>query len=332
MRSPRALADDIEHWLADEPVSAWREPWPARRAAVAGAAPDGDDGRRRGDPRGGGRAGRRLGRAGGGEPPPPGVARPARRRRRRRDSRQPRAPRGQCPRAAGPRRAQRRFALARKAVESYYTGASEDVLLKQPHLASLRNKLLNMSLAFYEELHGELEREGRHDPATRAELAAAYERVGEITEQVGTRASALEALHRARAIRESLMTADPSAAGPRRDLAGVLETIGILQSRTSGREAEALPTLERALRTARGGRRRPPRLGRRPCCRRGHSPAHGQQPLPPRTCGPGGAVPGAARAILERLEAEYPDRESIRSEAANVLKQLSYPERVSGRH
>jgi WD40 repeat protein/serine/threonine protein kinase len=25
--SARALADDVEHWLADEPVSAWREPW-----------------------------------------------------------------------------------------------------------------------------------------------------------------------------------------------------------------------------------------------------------------------------------------------------------------
>jgi serine/threonine protein kinase/tetratricopeptide (TPR) repeat protein len=25
--SPRSLADDIEHWLADEPVSAWPEPW-----------------------------------------------------------------------------------------------------------------------------------------------------------------------------------------------------------------------------------------------------------------------------------------------------------------
>ena len=25
--SPRALADDVEHWLADEPVSAWAEPW-----------------------------------------------------------------------------------------------------------------------------------------------------------------------------------------------------------------------------------------------------------------------------------------------------------------
>ncbi len=29
--SPRALAEDIERWMADEPVTAWREPW-ARRA------------------------------------------------------------------------------------------------------------------------------------------------------------------------------------------------------------------------------------------------------------------------------------------------------------
>jgi serine/threonine-protein kinase len=28
--TPRALAQDIEHWLADEPVSAWREPWATR--------------------------------------------------------------------------------------------------------------------------------------------------------------------------------------------------------------------------------------------------------------------------------------------------------------
>src|SRR5262249_41544096 len=45
-RSPRALADDLEHWLADEPVSAYREPlrtrlarWGRRhRALVASAA------------------------------------------------------------------------------------------------------------------------------------------------------------------------------------------------------------------------------------------------------------------------------------------------------
>jgi serine/threonine-protein kinase len=28
--SARALVDDVEHWLADEPVSAWREPWRVR--------------------------------------------------------------------------------------------------------------------------------------------------------------------------------------------------------------------------------------------------------------------------------------------------------------
>src|SRR2546421_343034 len=28
--SARGLADDLEHWLADEPVGAWREPWPER--------------------------------------------------------------------------------------------------------------------------------------------------------------------------------------------------------------------------------------------------------------------------------------------------------------
>jgi hypothetical protein len=44
--SPRALADEIEHWLADEPLSAWKEPWPLRarrwvsrhRTPVAAAA------------------------------------------------------------------------------------------------------------------------------------------------------------------------------------------------------------------------------------------------------------------------------------------------------
>jgi serine/threonine-protein kinase len=45
-QTPRALADDVEHWLADEPVSAWREPlfsraqrWARRnRTVVTGAA------------------------------------------------------------------------------------------------------------------------------------------------------------------------------------------------------------------------------------------------------------------------------------------------------
>ena len=45
--SPRALADDLERWLADEPVSAYREPFAAGPAAGP-EAPDGGDDRRRG--------------------------------------------------------------------------------------------------------------------------------------------------------------------------------------------------------------------------------------------------------------------------------------------
>jgi serine/threonine-protein kinase len=329
--SPRPLADEIEHWLADEPVSAWREPWPARarrwlgrhQAAVTAAAAA-------------------LIVAAAGLATVSAVQAGANRRlrvsrdqlavavgretRANRELREANA-REQVARAE----AQHRFALARKAVEAYYTGASEDVLLKQPQLASLRNKLLNMSLAFYEELQGEIEREGRNDPATQAELAAAYARVGEITEQVGTRARALEALERARSIREALMTADPAAAAPVSDLAGVLETIGILQSRTTGREALALPTLERALALREAvAADRPDSPDDRAAVaaslrRMGNSlfplgrPAEALRYLE------------RAKTIMERLEAEYPDRESIRAESANVLKQVSYPERVSGR-
>ena len=59
LRVAEALADDVERWMADEPVSAWREPVVAAAAALGDAEPDGGDGS------GGGRAGRR-GRAVGG--------------------------------------------------------------------------------------------------------------------------------------------------------------------------------------------------------------------------------------------------------------------------
>ena len=35
--SPKALADDIEHWLADEPVTAYREPLPPGRRGGHGS-------------------------------------------------------------------------------------------------------------------------------------------------------------------------------------------------------------------------------------------------------------------------------------------------------
>ena len=53
--SCRALAEDIERWMADEPVTAWREPWTRTAHALADRAPHRRD--RRGG-RGAGGAGR----------------------------------------------------------------------------------------------------------------------------------------------------------------------------------------------------------------------------------------------------------------------------------
>jgi serine/threonine-protein kinase len=142
--------------------------------------------------------------------------------------------------------AQRRFDLAREAVEQYYTGASQEVLLRQPQMRGLRKRLLGTALAFYQRLQATSEG-GPDDPKTQAELAAVYGRVGRIAVEIGSRQDGLEALERARAILERLVALDPRAAGPRRDLASCVEFIGRLQVYTSGREADGRRSLERAL-------------------------------------------------------------------------------------
>ena len=68
------------------------------------------------------------------------------------------------------RLAQTRYALARRAVEVYYTGASEDVLLKQPELEDLRKRLLQTALEFYREMAATLADSPDDTRETREEL------------------------------------------------------------------------------------------------------------------------------------------------------------------
>jgi serine/threonine-protein kinase len=140
--------------------------------------------------------------------------------------------------------AQRRFALAREAVEQYID-ASQDVRLKQPQMETLRKRLLGTSLSFCKQLQATLE-SWPDEPRIRAELATVYRHVGKTAVELGSRNEGLEALKQARAILEGLVRANPSDPGPRRDLASCLEFIGRLQLYTSGRESEGLSALERA--------------------------------------------------------------------------------------
>ena len=136
-----------------------------------------------------------------------------------------------------------RLKLANEAIERFYTGASEDVLLKEPQLKSLREKLLGSALEFYKKLQASLE--GESGGAAGAELAAAYERIGEITAQIGSQEAALEALGHARDIRQRLADLQSKSDTARESFAAILERVSASLMEI-GRTAESLQTLEHA--------------------------------------------------------------------------------------
>jgi tetratricopeptide (TPR) repeat protein/tRNA A-37 threonylcarbamoyl transferase component Bud32 len=242
--SPRALAEDVERWTADEPVAAWREPlgrracrWAWRNrtpvtaavvavvvaaaglAAVSVVQVE---------------ANRSL--VGANSRLQTALAREERANEALRTA--------NAREHAARERAQRRFGLARRAVEQFHTGASADVLLNEPHMRALRVKLLAAARAFYAQLQAELE--GDDDPSSRAELAAAYEGFALTTDKAGSSREALAAYGRALAIRESLAQAEPAAVAPQRAVATCLRKIGNLQFNT-GCSEEGLRTLGRSL-------------------------------------------------------------------------------------
>ena len=230
----RALPEDIERWMADEPVSAWPEPlllrvrrWERRhRSLVTGVAAAvlvalvgmaavlavQTQSQRR-------------------SPSPTPGSRRANTDLRRSIARE-QAARG---------RAQARFDLAKKAVEAYYTGASEDVLLKQPELEDLRNRLLRTSLDFYRELGADLDadHEAGIDAKARAELAGANIRVATITEEVGNIGDAQAAFQQALEVHRELARRDPRDVESRLEIGNCLNGIGRLLMR-AGRTDESM--------------------------------------------------------------------------------------------
>ncbi len=156
--SVRELAGDVERWLADEPVTAYREPaltrlgrWgrkhPARVAGLTAAALVGA-----------------VGLLAGVLVVSDRNAELAAANRRETEARQ---------------QADARFREAQGAVNEFFIDISEskELLKKQPGTRALRKRLLEKARDYYE---GFLRDRG-DDPAVRAEAAAAYYRLAEIT-------------------------------------------------------------------------------------------------------------------------------------------------------
>ncbi|MEN1679953.1 MAG: serine/threonine-protein kinase [Planctomycetota bacterium] len=173
------LALDVERFLADEPVTAYREPLPARlgrwarnhrglvlsvaSAATVAIATLGVSVALLTSAYRSESAARELAKA---------EATEAARQRDRAETERARA--------------EANFADARRAVQDYYVTISEQTLLNQPGMQPLRDKLLRQALAYYQKFL----RERADDPSLVREVALAHYYTGQITEAIDSPADA----------------------------------------------------------------------------------------------------------------------------------------------
>jgi serine/threonine-protein kinase len=224
--TPRALAEDIEHWMADEPVAAWREPW-SRRA----------------------RRWERRHRTGvmaatsavlvalAGMLSVLVVQAWA----------NSELTRSNADLAAANDRERARFALAMEAVKLFHGEVSEDFLLKEKPFEGLRTKLLRGAAGFYSKPEGLLA--GQTDRPSRAALAEAYDELADLTDKIGSKPEALAVRRKALAVHRELASANGADVAARAAVARGWIKVGDLQQAT-GDPVGALASYEEAQRLA----------------------------------------------------------------------------------
>ncbi len=224
----RALADDIERWMADEPVSAYRDGWvrslarwahhhrAAALSAVAALATLAVATSVAALVIDRARAGERRAKA-------EALANYDDARRQQ-------------------RRAEANFDLARRAVDDYFTEVSEETLLDEPGFQPLRKKLLGSAYTFYEVLV----RDRGGDPSVRAEWAWSGLRLAIITDWLGRSEEALAIQRACLAEFDALLRQSPDDPRLLSGLADGLVRSARLQTSVT-RLAEAEPTLHRVL-------------------------------------------------------------------------------------
>jgi serine/threonine-protein kinase len=227
--SAKEVAQEVQRWLADEPVAAYPEPWTTRvrrfvanhRTVVTGVAATILV------------AVICLGTA-------TGLLTAA--NQRERDARSE-ATRERDEARRQKERADQNLAQARKVVEDYCTNLSEDQRLKQQDLRALRKKLLETAVPFYEKVV----RQKVNDPALLADKGLAYWRLALVRAELGEHAQAQTEFTKAIELQERLAAEHPSAteynaqlAISRKDLSWLLRTVG----RREEAEAECIKAID----------------------------------------------------------------------------------------
>ena len=220
--SCRALADDIERWMADEPVTAWTEPWTRRllrwlnrhRISVTAAAAAG--------------LVALVGLAAVAATQARGRAALEIKNRELADANA---------------KVQARYDLAVDAIKTFYTGVSEDFLLKEEKFKDLRNRLLNSAADFYGKLGAMLGKE--KDFASRRALAASNFELADLTDKIGRKDDALAAHRAVLAAREALAAEPGTDAATKAEVGQSLTAIATLLTSTEQTD-EALATYRRS--------------------------------------------------------------------------------------
>jgi serine/threonine-protein kinase len=308
--SCRALAEDVERWMADEAVSAWKEPasrkllrWLTRHRTGVTAA------------------GVALVVTLVGTAAVLAVQTSANAALQRANGALEVAnfnvTRANADLRAANVRERQRFALAQEAIRVFHTGVSEDLLLKQLEFNRLRTQLLQGARDFYRKLEALLE--GQSDRDSRLALAQSYTEIGSISRQIDSLEAAQEMHRRAEGLFEGLARESPSDPEARRGLARSLIALGSIEY-TLRRTAESRATTARAaalLRALAGSAPSDPTL------RADWAQAERIYGLtfgrPEETL----RALGRARAILEDPAAAGPVRELTRADLLEVLNNLS---------
>jgi eukaryotic-like serine/threonine-protein kinase len=137
------------------------------------------------------------------------------------------------------RRAEENYRQAKETVDDSFVLVSEELLLHQQGLQPLRKQLLERALRYYQRFLAH----GSEDPALRPQLAFTYLRVGQIANEIGSRAEALAAFGEALGLYEQLADSGPEDPTFRREQARCHHFIGFLQTE-DGRLTEAGHSLE----------------------------------------------------------------------------------------
>ncbi len=234
--TPRALADDLERWMADEPVTAAREPFSRRarrwgrqnRTAVSSLAASvlvalaGTGAVLAVQTQANGR----LTKAN-------GALEVANRR----------ITESNAELKSGNERERQRFNLAMDAIKLFHGEVSEDLLMKEKQFDGLRTKLLKGAADFYGRLEDLLM--GQTDRESRAALGKAYDELGALTEQIGDQTRALAVQRKALAVRRTLQSEPGADTAAKLDMARSLNAVGWLQ-RSTGDTARARASFEEA--------------------------------------------------------------------------------------